>query len=44
MVKNLPEIQEIRVQSMGQEDPMEKGIAAHSSILGGEFHGQKSLV
>ena len=44
MVKNLPEIQEIRVQSMGQEDPMEKGMAAHSSILAGEFHGQKSLV
>ena len=43
MVKNLPEIQEIRVQSMGQEDPMEKGMAAHSSILAGEFHGQKSL-
>ena len=44
MVKNLPEIQEIRVQSMGQEDPMEKGMAAHSSILAGESHGQKSLV
>ena len=40
----MPEIQEIRVQSMGQEDPMEKGMATHSSILAGEFHGQRSLV
>ena len=33
MVKNLPAIQETRVQSLGGEDPMEKGMAAHSSIL-----------
>ena len=33
MVKNLPEMQEIWVQSLGQEDPLEKGTAAHSSIL-----------
>ena len=31
MVKNLPEMQEIRVQSLGQEDPLEKEVAAHSS-------------
>ena len=31
MVKNLPAMQEIRVQSLGQEDPLEKGIATHSS-------------
>ena len=37
-------MQEIRVQSLGREDPREKGMAAHSSILAGEFHGQKSLV
>ena len=33
MVKNLPSMQETRVQSLGQEDPLEKGMAAHSSIL-----------
>ena len=30
-VKLLPEMQEIRVQSLGQEDPLEKEVAAHSS-------------
>ena len=33
MVKNLPAIEEIQVQSLGQEDPLEKGMATHSSIL-----------
>ena len=33
MVKNLPEIQETWVQSVGQEDPLEKEMATHSSIL-----------
>ena len=33
MVKNLPAMQEIQVQSLGQEDPREKGMATHSSIL-----------
>ena len=33
MVKNLPVIQETQVQSLGQEDPLEKGIATYSSIL-----------
>ena len=32
-VKNLPEMQETQVQSLGWEDPLEKGMAAHSSIL-----------
>ena len=35
-VKNLPamqELQETRVQSLGQEDPLEKEVATHSSIL-----------
>ena len=32
-VKNLPEMQETWVQSLGEEDPMEKGMATHSSIL-----------
>ena len=33
MVKNLPVMQETWVRSLGQEDPLEKGIATHSSIL-----------
>ena len=33
MVKNPPEVQETRVQSLGQEDPLEKGLATHSSML-----------
>ena len=34
MVKNLPAIQETQVLSLGQEDdPLEKGMATHSSIL-----------
>ena len=33
MVKNLPELQETQVQSLGQEGPLEKGMAVHSSIL-----------
>ena len=32
MVKNLPTKQETQIQSLGQEDPLEKGIATHSSI------------
>ena len=32
-VKRLPETQEILVQSLGQEDPLEKEVAAHSTIL-----------
>ena len=43
-VKRLPAMQETRVWSLGQEDPLEKGMATHSSILAGEFHGQRSLV
>jgi len=32
-VKNLPEVQETRVQSLGWEDPLEKEMATHSNIL-----------
>ena len=32
-VKNPPAIQETQVQSLGQEDSLEKGMATHSSIL-----------
>ena len=31
-VKNLPAMQETHVQSLGQEDPLEKGMATHSTI------------
>ena len=46
MVENPPamwETQETRVQSLGQEDPLGKEMATRSSILGWEFHGQRSL-
>ena len=33
MVKNLPAIQETQVHFLGWEDPLEEGMAAHSSIL-----------
>jgi len=42
-VKNLPEMQETWVQSLGQEEPLEKGMATHSSILACRIHGQRSL-
>ena len=32
-VKNLPAMQETQIRSLGWEDPMEKGMATHSSIL-----------
>ena len=35
-VKNLPAMWETWVRSLGQEDPLEKGMATHSSILAGE--------
>ena len=37
-------MQKTQVQSLGQEDPLEKEMATHSSILAWEFHGQRSLV
>ena len=43
MVKNLPAMRETWTQSLGWEDPLGKGIATHSNILTGEFHGQRSL-
>ena len=44
MVKNLPAMQETWVQSLGWEDPLEKGMATHPSTPAGEFHGQRTLV
>ena len=40
----MQEMLETRVRSLGQEDPLEEGMATHSSILAwGESHGQRSL-
>ena len=54
MVKNLPAMQETWSQSLGQEDPLEKGMETALFLLfphtltpvflSGEFHGQKRLV
>ena len=45
-VKNphaVQETQEMQVQFLGQEDPLEEGITTYSSVLPGESHGQRSL-
>ena len=39
MVKNLLAMQETQVQFLGQEDPLETGIAIHSSILAQRIPG-----
>ena len=44
MVNTLPAMREIWVQSLAWEDPLEKGMAIHSSFLPGKSHGQRSLV
>ena len=36
MIKNLPAVRETWVPSLGWEDPLEEGMASHSSILAGE--------
>ena len=43
-VKNLSTMQETWVRSLGQEDPLKKGMATDSVFLPGESHGQRSLV
>ena len=37
-------MQETWIQSLGQEDTLEKEMTTHSSTLPGKFHGQRSLV
>ena len=39
MVKNPLAVQETQVRSLGQEDPLEKGMATHSSIPAWEIRG-----
>ena len=43
MVKNMPEMQETWVQSLGWEDPLEKEMATHSSILAWEIPWTEEL-
>ena len=42
MVKNPPAVQEIWVQTLGQEEPLEKGMATYSSVLAWRIPWQKS--
>ena len=42
-VKNPPAMLKTWVQSLGWEDPLEKGMATHSNIFPGEIHGQSSM-
>ena len=37
IIENLPAMREIPVQSMGQDDPLEKGMTTHSSLLAWRF-------
>ena len=39
----MQETQEICVQSLGREDPLEEGMVSHSNILAWKSHGQRSL-
>ena len=41
MVKNLPEMQEIQVLPLGQEDPLDKEMATTPVFFPGEFHGSE---
>ena len=43
IVKNLLAVWETQVRSLRQEDPLEKEVATHSSILAWRIHGQRSL-
>ena len=43
-VKNLPAVQETWVQSLGQEDLLEKGMATHSNILARRISWTEELV
>ena len=42
VVKSPPAMRETRVQSLGQEDPLEEEMVTHSSIFAGGSHGQRS--
>ena len=42
-IKNLPGMQQMQIQSLGQKDPLEKGMATHSSIVDWKSYGQRSV-
>ena len=44
LVTNLPVIQEMQIQSLGQEDPQRRAWQSAPVLLPGEVHGQRSLV
>ena len=44
MVKNLLAVQETQVRSLGWEDPLEKDVATHSSILAWRIPGTEELL
>ena len=44
MVQNLPAMQDTRVYCLGREDPLEEGMATHSSLLAWRIPIQRSLV
>ena len=43
-LKHLPAMRKTRVQSLGREDPLEKEMETHSSILAWRSHGWKNLL
>ena len=43
-IKNLPAVQEMQVQSVGQEEPQRRAWQPTPALLPGESHGQRSLV
>ena len=43
IVNNLPAMQKIWIQSLGWDNPLEKGMVTPPVFLPGEFHGQRSL-
>ena len=43
-VNNLPAMKETWVQSLGWEDPLEKGMTTHAGVLAWKSHGERSLV
>ena len=43
VVKSPPATQKMQIWSLGQEDPLEKEMATHPSILPGKSRGQRSL-
>ena len=44
LVSNLPAVQEIRIQSLGRKDPLEKEMATHSNILAMDRGAWRAIV